>query len=386
MLENVYHWLSTHSFLRIPLSLWLVAALVTVLGFVLVMSAIRIIAGRLRKRIDFAAHPTAAVVVAALERTKSLLILLLFASIGAHSLAPTAHVHTVLSEITAAVLAIQVGLWLSAAIRCWTRRKLNDESASPRNPVVMSMISWLLLVLVWTTLLMVVLSFMRVNITAFVASLGVGGVAVALALQNVLGDLFASMAIGLDKPFEIGHFINFKDISGTIEHVGVKTTRIRAISGEEVIISNAELLKNTIHNYGRMTQRRIVFGFGVTYDTDRSKLAELPGIVRGIIEDQDKTRVDRVHFKAFGDNALEYEVVYFVLDAAYGLYMDIQQATNLAMVERFEKIGVKFALPNRILHVSGEAGRLLQSKAATDEDAVREDKRSHIPRHASHRG
>lgn len=385
MLEQVYHWLSTHAFLHIALLRWLSAALVSVVGFALVIGAARIIASRLRKRTAIDAHPTAAILVAALERTKPLLILLLFASIGAHSLVQTSRLHGVLGAITAGVLAFQTGLWLSAAIRTWTQRKLNADSERPQNPVVMSMISWLLLVLVWATLLMAVLSFMGVNITAFVASLGVGGVAVALALQNVLGDLFASMAIGLDKPFEIGHFINFKDISGNIEHVGVKTTRIRAISGEQVIISNAELLKNTIHNYGRMTQRRIVFGFGVAYGTDRKALAELPGIVRAIIEAQDKARVDRVHFKAFGDNALEYEVVYFVLDAAYGIYMDIQQATNLAMVERFEAMDVKFALPNRILHVSGQAKKVLRGSASSEQPFAVEDERSDIPRRATQR-
>lgn len=354
MRHNFYLWLNTHEFLHIPLLRWLSAAVITVGGFALVMGASRLIASRPRKRVGFAAHPTAAILVNALEATNALLILLLFASLGAQSLGLTLRHAKWMGIVTAAVLAFQIGLWLSATICTWTQNKLDADTGRPQNPVVMAMISWLLLVLLWATLLMIVLSLIGVNITAFVASLGVGGVAVALALQNILGDLFASVAIGLDKPFESGHFINFKDISGTIEHVGVKTTRIRALSGEQVIISNAELLKNTIHNYGRMTQRRVVFDFGVTYDTDRQALEQIPGIVRGIIEAQEKTRVDRAHFKGFGEHSFDFEVVYYVLDAGYGTYMDIQQATNLAMVQRFNEIGVAFAIPSRTLHVSGE--------------------------------
>ena len=380
MLQDVYRWLSTHDFLQLPLLRWLIAAVITVIGFVLAVGVCRVLASRLRKRIDFAAHPTAAIIAAALERTRPTLMLLLFGSIGAQSLGLDPRHAKWLGGLTAAVLALQMGLWLSAAIRAWTQRKLGADTDRPQNPVVMSMISWLLLVLVWATLLMAVLSFIGVNITAFVASLGVGGVAVALALQNVLGDLFASMAIGLDKPFEIGHFINFKEISGNIEHVGVKTTRIRAISGEQVIISNAELLKNTIHNFGRMSQRRIVFSFGVTYDTERKLLGELPTLVRQIVEAQEKTRFDRAHFKGFGDSSLDFEVVYFVTEAAYGVYMDMQQAINLAMVDRFAELGVEFAFPSRTLYVAGQVNTLLQQRIEQDPS-----ERTHIPRAASNR-
>lgn len=196
------------------------------------------------------------------------------------------------------------------------------------------------------------LSNLGVNITAFVASLGVGGIAVALAAQNVLGDLFASVSIAADKPFEVGDFIVFGSVAGSVETVGVKTTRIRSISGEQVVIGNTELLKQTVANYKRLRERRIVFGFGVTYDTTADQAAEIPGIVRSIVEASTQVRFDRAHFKAFGESSLDYEVVYIVLDPGYGVYMDEQQRINLALMRELANRGIEFAFPTRTLHIA----------------------------------
>src|SRR5687767_11472009 len=152
------------------------------------------------------------------------------------------------------------------------------------------LLSWSLRTVLWAVVLLAMLSNMGVNITAFVASLGVGGIAVALAVQNILGDLFASLSIAVDKPFEVGDFIVVGGVSGTVEHVGVKSTRIRALSGEQVVISNTDLLKQTVSNYKRLTQRRIVFKFGVTYDTTPEQAEAIPGLVKRIIEAQSKVR------------------------------------------------------------------------------------------------
>lgn len=161
----------------------------------------------------------------------------------------------------------------------------------------------------WSVLLLAVLANMGVDITAFVASLGVGGVAVALAVQSILSDLFASLAIGLDKPFEIGDFIVLGDIAGSIEHIGLKTTRIRSLGGEEIVCSNTELLKNTIHNYKRMSERRIAFGFVVTYDATPEQLRIIPDKVRQAVEDAGDMRFDQAHFKQLGESSLDFEVV-----------------------------------------------------------------------------
>lgn len=363
-MNDILDWLSQHSFLHIPLTRWGMAVLIAVVGYTVVMVVRRITANRLRKRVRTADRPLLSMVVDALDNTRGWLILVLFAALGANVLGLQDKPIRWIGYVGAVAAALQVGLWLNRAIGAWTQYKLNAEAEGARNPVVMAMLGWMMRIMVWATLLLAVLSFMGVNITAFVASLGVGGVAVALALQNVLGDLFASMSIGLDKPFELGHFVVFGDIAGTIEHVGVKTTRIRSLSGEEVIIGNAQLLGNIVHNYGRMQTRRIVFGFGVTYDTPPERLRALVDVVRDIIEDQEKVRFDRAHFKKFGDSSLDYEVVYTMLDPDYTLFMDTQQRINFALVERFAGMDVEFAFPTRTLYVAGSVDTRAHDAAA----------------------
>jgi small-conductance mechanosensitive channel len=180
----------------------------------------------------------------------------------------------------------------------------------------------------------------------------VGGIAIALAGQNVLGDLFASLSILLDRPFVVGEFIVIDSLAGTVEHVGLKTTRIRSLSGEQIVMSNGDLLKSRIHNYKKLTERRIVFGFGVTYDTGYEKLAKIPAMVREVVTGVGKTRFDRAHFKEYGDSSLNFEVVYVVLDPDYNIYMDIQQKINLEIYRRFEEQGIEFAFPTRTLYLN----------------------------------
>ena len=164
-------------------------------------------------------------------------------------------------------------------------------------------------IVLWSVVLLMILDNLGVNITALVASLGIGGIAVALAVQNILGDIFASLSIALDRPFAIGDFIVVGDVLGTVEYIGLKTTRIRSLSGEQIVFSNADLLKSRIRNYKRMTERRVVFGFGVVYQTPHDKLERIPAMVREVIEAQPKTRFDRAHFKEYGDSALAFEAV-----------------------------------------------------------------------------
>lgn len=193
------------------------------------------------------------------------------------------------------------------------------------------------------------------NITAFVAILGVGVIAVALAVQGILSDIFASLAIGLDKPFVIGDFIVFGDVAGSVEYIGLKTTRIRSISGQEIVCSNTELLKNAIHNYRRMSERRIVFAFGLTYDATPEQLRQVPDRVRQVVEAAGNTRFDRAHFKGFGESDLTFEVVYYVTDPGYNPYMNIQQKINLGLMEFIHEPGLDVAFPTRTMHVAQPA-------------------------------
>jgi len=197
-----------------------------------------------------------------------------------------------------------------------------------------------------------ILDNIGVNISALLAGLGIGGIAVALALQNVLGDLLASLAILLDKPFEAGDFIVVDQYLGTVEHVGLKTTRIRSLSGEQIIVSNTDLLGSRIRNYKRMTTRRIEFAVDVVYGTPAEKVKRIPLLLRQSVEAQPQARFDRAHLKEFGPSALVYQIVYIVESPDYNVYMDTQQRINFAIIEHFEREGIDFAFPTRTVHLA----------------------------------
>jgi small-conductance mechanosensitive channel len=187
------------------------------------------------------------------------------------------------------------------------------------------------------------------NITTIITGLGVGGIAIALAAQAVLGDLFSYLVIFFDKPFEIGDFIIVEDKMGSIEYIGIKSTKIRTLSGEQLICSNSKLTSSWVHNYKRMDLRRIVFSYGITLQTPVEKVKQIPGWIKEMIVTKDKTRFDRAHLLKFGESSLDFEVVYYVLTADYNIYMDIQQAINFEIMERFEKEEIHFASPVRVV-------------------------------------
>jgi small-conductance mechanosensitive channel len=207
-------------------------------------------------------------------------------------------------------------------------------------------------ILLWTIILLIALDNLGINISALVAGLGIGGIAVALAVQNILGDLFASFSIFLDKPFVIGDFIIVDTYLGTIEHIGLKTTRVRSFSGEQLVFANADLLKSRIRNYKRMYERRVVFTLGVIYQTSYEKLKKIPEIIQDIIEKQTQTRFDRAHFKEYGPYSLNFEIVYWVESPDYNLYMNIQQKTNLEIFQRFDDENIEFAYPSQSLYIN----------------------------------
>lgn len=270
-----------------------------------------------------------------------------------------------LSHLWFLTLMLQVALWANRAITLglgrYFKRHAGDGGAASASA---TLLSWALRTMLWAVAILSVLANVGVNITAFIASLGIGGVAVALAVQNILGDLFASLSIAVDKPFEVGDFIGVGTFAGSVEYVGLKTTRIRSLSGEQLVMSNADLLKQPVKNFRRMTTRRIVFTFGVTYDTTPEQVEAIPGIVRSIIESRDKVRFDRAHFKEFGADALNFEAVYIVLEADYNLYMDLQQDINLGLMRELSAMGVRFAFPTRTIYVAGQASTILPQETS----------------------
>jgi small-conductance mechanosensitive channel len=197
-----------------------------------------------------------------------------------------------------------------------------------------------------------IMSNLGFDVTSLVAGLGIGGIAVALALQSVLSDVFSSFSIYFDKPFQAGDFIIVGQHMGIVKHIGIKSTRIQTLQGEELIISNKELTSARVQNFKKMEKRRITFTFGVTYQTPVKKLKKIPEMVKEIVAKIELADLDRVHFRKYGDFSLNFEVVYYVKIPDYGKYMDTQQEINLALKERFEKEGIEFAYPTQTIFLN----------------------------------
>lgn len=202
---------------------------------------------------------------------------------------------------------------------------------------------------VWLIGLLFLVDNLGYDITTIVAGLGIGGIAIALAAQTILGDLFSYLVIFFDKPFELGDFIIVGEKMGTVEYIGIKTTRLRALEGEQIVCSNTDLTNSRVHNYKRMQERRVVFGFGVVYDTPADKLDIIPDLVKAVVENMQNVRFDRAHFKDFGDFSLNFEVVYYVLSPDYNVYMNYQQDINMKIFRLFEREHIEFAFPTQTI-------------------------------------
>lgn len=254
------------------------------------------------------------------------------------------------------ILVSQIALWANRIITLAVERSFERQrTTNPASATHLMLAGLVARIVLWSVAVLVTLDNLGFNITTLMASLGIGGIAVALAVQNILGDIFSSVSIALDKPFVIGDFIVVDSYMGTVEYVGMKTTRLRSLGGEQIIFSNNELLKNRIRNYKRMQERRVLFEFGVTYETPVEQVRALPGLVKEIVSSSEfQTRFDRAHFKGYGDSALLFEVVYFVLDPDYNKYMDIQQEINLSLLESLQARGISFAYPVRMLRMAPE--------------------------------
>ncbi len=289
--------------------------------------------------------------VHSLRNTKLLFLAIVAIQVGAVFLELPDNVRTALWQVVMIAFLLQVGIWVSSGLMYWLRSYREDQD-DPGSVMTMNALGFLARLALWSIVLLLILDNLGVNITALVAGLGIGGIAIGLAVQNILGDLFASLSIVLDKPFVLGDFVIVDDLMGTVESIGIKTTRVRSISGEQLVFSNADLLDSRIRNYGRMYKRRVVFTLGVTYGTSKEKLEKIPMIVREAIEAQDKAKFDRSHFASYGDFSLNFETVYFVMDSDYNLYMDIQQAINFAVYQRFADEGIEFAFPTQTLFLN----------------------------------
>ena len=243
---------------------------------------------------------------------------------------------------------------IRVAVEDYRERNVATEPASVTSVQALGFLGRLA---VWSTGVLLVLSNFGVDVTTLIAGLGIGGVAVALAVQSTLGDMFATLSILLDKPFQVGDTLDVGGFVGRVERIGLKTTRLRSVTGEEIVAPNGDLLKSKLRNFQDLTERRVLLNFGVEYGTPREKIECIPGILRGTIAGQPDVRFDRAHFKGFGPQALEFEAVYFVTSADYGVYMDRQQAVNLAILATFEVEEIAFATPVHAVRVVPAAPR-----------------------------
>lgn len=326
-------------------------------AFALLLLARRVLLNRWGRFAETTTYSFDDDLVAMLRRTQWWFLLVVSLDIGALLVDLPEGGGRFLHSITVLAFLLQAGLWISTLFtQRLERYRVKRQQTDPGSVTTLGFVDFLGRVLLWSIILLLALDNLGVNVTALIAGLGVGGIAVALAVQNILGDLFASLSIVLDKPFAVGDFLAIGDMLGSVERVGLKTTRLRSLSGEQLVFSNSDLLQSRIRNYGRMYERRVVFEVGVTYQTPREKLEIIPGIMREAIDALEGTRFDRSHFKAYGDFSLLFETVYYVLSADYNRYMDIQQEVNLHIHRRFEEEGIDFAYPTQMLYIAHRDG------------------------------
>jgi small-conductance mechanosensitive channel len=328
---------------------WTVAILVALATFLVLQIARWFVLQRLARLIFRRRRNAEQVSVRLVRQTKIIFMLVVSIYAGSRLLAMPESVSSFVSLAAGIAFIIQLGIWAHALIDGILAGQRGDDLADAAgSSSTLNVVGMIAKGAVWTIVLLLVLDNLPgVQVTTLIASLGIGGIAIGLAVQNILGDLFASLSIALDKPFVIGDFIVVGDYRGTVEHIGLKSTRLRSISGEQLVFGNGDLLGSRIQNFKRMMRRRVAFKVGVTYQTTPEQIMAVPDKLRQIVEAQENTTFDRAHFQEFGDFALIFEVVYFVEEPDYTVYMDTQQAINLEIMRYFQETGIEFAYPTQ---------------------------------------
>ena len=326
---------------------WLLALGAGVVGYAIVHGALAVLGARLHRLARASPGGALQMLAAVVRATRGWVLLLLSVVVALRVWAPEPALQRPLEQLTHVLVGLQVALWLNRLVAVLLGRAVERDAV--RNPVMIGVIKWSAQLAIWVMLLLAVLANAGVNVNAFIASLGVGGVAVALAAQNVLGDLFASISIGLDKPFEVGDYIGFGSESGTVVRVGIKSTRIQSLSGEELAIANAQLLQQTVHNYSRMTERRIAFELRLAIDPSRPRIEHFVHSVPPLLRAIDKVRFDRFHLTGFGDGWMAFECVYYVLAPSYAVFRDVQQQIHFDLLDLLAEKELQLAVPVRAL-------------------------------------
>jgi small-conductance mechanosensitive channel len=240
---------------------------------------------------------------------------------------------------------------LDYVMRKYLNKNKEEGEDNQHADSVIKLLQVLVKVVLWVVGLVLILSNMGIDVTSLVAGMGIGGLAIALALQNVLSDLFAAFSIYIDKPFKAGDFIKLGTDSGTVEKIGMKTTRLKTLQGEQLIISNQELTNARVQNFRRMDNRRVSFKLGFTYDTSHKKLKAIPKMIEEIVAKVDLVEFNRCHFVEYADSALIFDIVIFISSKEMTDYLSAREKINLAIYEKFGKEKIEFAYPTQTINL-----------------------------------
>jgi small-conductance mechanosensitive channel len=331
------------------LASWLIAVLIGATVWFALWIVRKLIAARY-KRYASAPNPAAIRLIAHLiGNTKQVLFIAIALDPAQETLSFPPRTQHLVSNIVLSLILIQVGLWAGRAVRFYLAMKEAERGADRVFAGSLDIINFVSGMLIWSLLVLVALDNFGVNITALLAGLGVGGVAVALALQNVLGDLFASLSIALDKPFVVGDNLVIDAFIGKVEHIGIKTTRLRSESGEQIVLSNADILKSRVRNNGRAPELRALVTIRVSYGTPVEKLKAIPDLLQNIVREHPEARFERCHLKTLGDSSLLFELSYFVREPNVNPLLDVQHSVNFRILEEFKALGVDFAYPAQLV-------------------------------------
>jgi small-conductance mechanosensitive channel len=312
-----------------------------------ILSKLKVIAEKTESKVDD-------YILLALGKTGHFFIAILSLYAGFYQYKSDKVISSLVDKTVIVIIAIQMGrlgsILISAGVENYFKRKNPNEIETERATI--GLLTLTAKTVFFITLFLFVLHNLGINVTALVTGLGVGGIAIALAVQSILGDMIGSMSIIMDKPFVVGDYIVVDSLEGTVEDIGLKTTRLRSNTGEQLIFSNADLLKSRIKNLKRMNQRRISMPLGVTYDTPKDKVAKIPAILKEIVEVESNIRFDRCYFINFGASSLDFEFIYWVLSRDLISAREAQQSINLKILEAFEKEGISFAYPSQTLYLN----------------------------------
>jgi small-conductance mechanosensitive channel len=326
---------------------WALAGILAVAVWAGLWTVRRLIASRYR-HYSTAHHPAPIrLIFYLLGNTTQLLFLGVALYVGQESLTFPARLQHIVDNVVFILILLQVGLWAGRAVRFYLEVKEMERGSDRVFAGSLDIINFVARMLIWSLLILLALENIGVNITALLAGLGVGGVAVALALQNVLGDLFASLSIALDKPFVVGDMLTIDSFTGVVERIGIKTTRLRSDTGEQIVLSNADILKSRVRNFGRAPEQRALATIRVTYATPGEKLHGIPKLLESIVREHPHARFERCHLKTLGDSCLQFELSYFVQQPKINPLLDLQQAVNFRIIDEFRRAGIEFAYPTQ---------------------------------------